>query len=113
MKNLCAPVSVAPDKPEEDDAGDDEAEWGFVYLFKSGRYYKLGKAVHVGQRERQFQIQLPDKPSLIHQIRTDDPLGIEAYWHRRFEKRRVRPEAEFFDLTPEDVRAFKRRKGFM
>jgi hypothetical protein len=113
VKALCLPASLVPDAPTEDRTEDDESGWGFVYLFKSGRYYKLGMTVHVGQRERQFQIQLPDKPSLIHQIRTDDPRGIEAYWHNRFEARRIRPGAEFFKLTPEDLRAFKRRKGFM
>jgi len=97
-----AKTSRAPKESEEN--------WGYVYLMKSGRHYKVGRTVSTGRREREFQIQLPERPRLIHQIKTDDPVGIEHYWHQRFEDRRVRKEAEFFALTPQDVAAFKRRK---
>ena len=81
---------------------------GVVYLFKSGRFYKIGKTNSVGRRQYELTIQLPEQLRLVHSITTDDPDGIERYWHQRF--RDKRQNGEWFALAPEDIRAFQRRK---
>ena len=83
-------------------------EDGCVYLIKSGRFYKIGRANSAGRREYELSIQLPEKAKTIHVIRTDDPCGIEAYWHGRFALKRK--NGEWFELSVEDIAIFKRRK---
>jgi hypothetical protein len=98
--------------PQDHDASDkmkpQESELGFVYLSKSGRFYKIGKTNAAGRREYELALQLPEKVTTVHVIRTDDPTGIEAYWHKRFEAKWK--NGEWFDLNAADIAAFKRRK---
>ena len=98
-------------------AGDNRAEGaatpavGAVYLMKSGRYYKIGRSNSAGRRLYEIGIQLPERVELVHSFETDDPEGIERYWHDRFAAKRR--NGEWFDLDRADVAAFKRRKRFM
>lgn len=105
--DVAAMCVVEPKRPEPE-AKPDTSNDGFVYLMKSGRFYKIGKTISVGMRERQLQIQLPEEARTVHTIKTDDPSGIEAYWHRRFEAKRK--NGEWFELSAQDVAAFRRRK---
>lgn len=82
---------------------------GEVYLYKQGQYYKIGKTNNLLRRGKELKLLLPEEPQLIHSIKTDDPTGVEAYWHKRFGSKRS-GKSEFFTLNVEDVRAFKRWK---
>jgi hypothetical protein len=83
---------------------------GYVYLLKHGSRseYKIGRTFSPMRREGEIAIELPEKPAPIHYIETDDPSGVETYWHNRFATKRK--QGEWFTLSPDDVRAFRRWK---
>ena len=98
----------------EDGSGENDATLqsesvdGFVYMVKMGKHYKIGKTFSVPRRHRELALELPEKLKPIHVIRTDDPTGIEVYWHKRFQAKCT--NSEWFALSPEDIRIFKKRK---
>lgn len=96
-----------PEK-DDDDAKEPSVQYGYVYLMKSGRYYKIGMSNTPEKRNYELGTKLAEEIKTLHTIKTNDPSGIEAYWHKRFEAKRKR--GEWFDLSGGDVKAFKRRK---
>jgi hypothetical protein len=106
---LVAPLIIEQNQaPAADTSAEGADQHGFVYLLKSGRHYKIGHTLDVGRRRYDLAIQLPDPVNEVHVIATDDPAGIERYWHDRFTARRK--NGEWFELTRADIAAFKRRK---
>jgi len=105
---LWGQVSTVERTAEIEDAEDAPTVVGYVYLLQHGkrREYKIGRTNNPLRREGELGIQLPEKLQPVHYIKTDDPAGIEAYWHSRFGSKRK--EGEWFELTAQDVRAFKR-----
>jgi Meiotically Up-regulated Gene 113 (MUG113) protein len=83
--------------------------FGTVYLLKGpGSRYKIGRTNAFGRRRRELSIQLPFDTRKVHVIETDDPAGVEAYWHQRFATKRI--NSEWFALDAAEVAAFKRWK---
>ncbi len=108
---LWRPVATSERPPDAEEVNSSVAAVGYVYLLKHGsrREYKIGRTNNPLRREGELgMIQLPEKLQPVHYIKTDDPAGIENYWHTRFASKCK--EGEWFALTAEDVRAFKRRR---
>jgi hypothetical protein len=103
---LCAAQQPA-DEPLTSRAS--TVAYGSVYLLKGpGNRYKIGRTNAFGRRRRELSIQLPFDTRKVHVIETDDPAGVEAYWHQRFAAKRI--NSEWFELDRGDVAAFKRWK---
>jgi hypothetical protein len=110
VPSMCGPIVSGKSESTDDKTGATQVVVGFVYLMKHGgrREYKIGKTNAMGRREYELAIQLPEKLRTIHVIKTDDPEGIEEYWHKRFASKRG--NGEWFNLELSDIQAFKRRK---
>ena len=105
---MCEAVALKGDSAVPQEANKAKAATGFVYLVKSGKHHKIGHTNSVARRTYELGIEIPVPPRTVHYIETDDPVGVEAYWHKRFVAKRG--EGEWFSLTSEDVAAFKRWK---
>ena len=82
---------------------------GYVYLVKSGKLYKIGFSENHWRRKGELHKQTSEGITEIHTIAAiDDAPGIERYWHERFKEKRL--HGEWFNLSAEDVSAFKKRK---
>jgi hypothetical protein len=102
---LCSP-HIQDDLPT---APHRTVQFGSVYLLRGpGRRYKIGRTNAFGRRKRELSIQLPFDTRKVHVIETDDPEGVESYWHQRFAAKRI--NSEWFELDTTDVAAFKRWK---
>jgi hypothetical protein len=87
---------------------------GYVYVIRAQGAYKIGCTRAPYRRAAEITNQSANGAELIHLISTDDPEGIEKYWHGRFAAKRIsgvnKQSGEWFSLAASDISVFKRRK---
>lgn len=116
---VCRNIAPAEQKSARgettEDSAENEASSGWVYLIRAQGAYKIGCSRAPYRRAAEIANQSATGAELIHKIETDDPEGIEDYWHRRFALKRLngvnKQSGEWFALTLEDVKTFKRRRS--
>jgi hypothetical protein len=110
VADLCRPLAVPRTVGfSQGVSGSSDVGYGFVYLIKGHPgELKIGHTNLVDRRVSELGATFPVEQQLVHTIKTDDPAGVEGYWHRRFENKRMK--GEWFRPKPDDVRAFKRWK---
>lgn len=101
--DVAAILADVPDEPEPEEPAD---ATGAVYLLRHGPHHKIGCSRAPDHRLPELRLMLPPRNHLVHVIKTDDPFGVESYWHRRFAEKRVR--GEWFKLSRQDVAVFRR-----
>ena len=100
-------IRLPPSKEDVPETGV-SISFGYVYLIKFRSDFKIGASNDAERRYGEIATQMPEAMTKVHTIKTDDPFGVESYWHHRFGSKRLK--GEWFRLSPADVRAFKRWK---
>lgn len=85
---------------------DPERYQGIVWLTRQGNFHHLGHERATGQRLRRLATLTSLAPG-THIIQTDDPVGVEQYWRKRFRQKHVGRKT--YKLEFKDVWAFRRR----
>lgn len=75
---------------------------GYVYVLKSEYGYKIGKAVNVTNRTKQFGVKLPFKWDIVATKASSDYSRLESDLHCHFADKRL--EGEWFDLNDTDLK---------
>lgn len=108
-----AAAAYRPDHPAEtaERTPTGAVRYGFVYLVRGHPgEYKIGRTNLVDRRMTELGAKAAIEHEVVHLIKTDDPVGVEAYWLARFEKAGKRMRGEWFRLQAGDVAAFGRWK---
>jgi hypothetical protein len=83
---------------------------GHVYMQQVDKKFRIGKTNSLVGRYRQVQLETPHQVEYVHTILTDDPEGVEKYWHKRFKPLKLQIGGDWYALKASDIAAFKRWK---
>ena len=78
---------------------------GYIYLFKSDEFYKIGRSHQPEIRFKAVAASVPFETKFIHKIYTDDTKSAERFFHAKFAQKRVK--GEWFRLETKDIEYIK------
>lgn len=73
----------------------------FVYVLRSGPYFKIGRTTDISKRIAQLKIQLPFEVELFKVINTNYSNQVERDLHKLYAHARV--NGEWFQLSDNDI----------
>lgn len=80
---------------------DEKASCGYVYVLKSGDFYKIGRTSDLGTRMSALAIALPQPTEVVIVLETMDHVRLERDLHKKFSDKRV--NGEWFVLSEDDL----------
>jgi hypothetical protein len=93
------PEGAAGEPDEDQEIGE---EPGTVYIARVGQLYYIGVTRDpVAESLESLKDSSPDIPELVHSFQSDNPEAMEAYLHRKFERKRQKEI--WFGLSKKDV----------
>lgn len=75
----------------------------YIYVLKSGDFYKIGRTAKLDERIKRLSIQLPFPVKLVMAYEVRDAVFEEDFWHTELEDKRV--NGEWFELSENDIAA--------
>lgn len=78
---------------------------GFIYILKSGCYYKIGKTKNLKTRITKYITENPAEIEIIHTYKVDDYTNEETRIHNKFQHKRHR--GEWYSLSEDDIAYLK------
>ena len=94
------PYAIPPQEPSQP-----KTQAGFVYLLKSGPYYKIGVSTNVDKRIEQLATLPPFDIELVHTTYDTDMYALEKDLHNLYADKRK--NGEWFELEESDVEYIK------
>lgn len=82
---------------------------GFIYVYKQGKYYKIGKSKYEDCRKNKYITENPEQIELVYKYKTNDYTKEEKTIHNLFNEKRINPKREWFLLTENDISLIKKQ----
>lgn len=81
---------------------------GWVYLYKQGDFYKIGRSRLKDCRLKKYITENPFPIELVFKKEVSDYIEAEKLLHEKFKDKRISNSQEWFLLDEKDVKSFKK-----